>query len=129
MPWQGTEKYAFGIFTVLDKSPLQSGVYALFCGEKWVYIGASENIQVHLLTHLNGPDTCVLQNNVTSFAYESVPAEARVARQRALIREFSPVCPACEGSARDTRTRPPRKWPAISEPGSQTIPPRQLAFD
>jgi hypothetical protein len=123
MPWQGTEKFAFGIFTVLQKSPAQSGVYALYSGELWVYIGASQNIQVHLLTHLNGPDPCILQHAVTSFAYESVPAEALEARQMALIREFKPVCG--EGvSAEVARTRPPRKGPASSKPASQAFPPR-----
>ena len=115
MPWQGTEKFALGIFTVLEKSPLQSGVYALFSGEKWVYIGESENIQVHLLKHLNGPDSCVLQNDVTSFAYESVPAESRVPRQKALIREFNPVCRGWEGSRENSRARPPRKRAASSD--------------
>ena len=92
MGWQGTEKFAFGIFTVLEKSPGRSGVYALFSGEKWVYIGSSDNIQVHLLNHLNGPDPCVLQNDVTSFAFEAIPAEVRLVRQQDLIREFRPVC-------------------------------------
>jgi hypothetical protein len=91
MPWQGTEKFAFGIFTVLEKCPLNSGVYALFVGDECVYVGASENMQVHLLHHLNGPHPCVLQYGVTSFAYESVPTEARVARQEDLIREFNPL--------------------------------------
>ena len=123
MPWQGTEKFAFGIFTVLQKSPAKSGVYALYSGEQWVYIGASRNIQVHLLTHLNGPDPCILQQGVTSFAYESVPAEALEARQKALIREFRPVCGE-GGSAANARTRALRKRAASSEPASQTFPPR-----
>jgi hypothetical protein len=116
MPWQGTEKFALGIFTVLDKSPLRSGVYALFSGEKWVYIGESENIQVHLLKHLNGPDSCVLQNDVTSFAYEFVPPESRVPRQRALIREFSPVCRGRGSSMENSRIRPATKTAAILDP-------------
>lgn len=123
MPWQGTEKFAFGIFTVLEKSPIQSGVYALFSGEKWVYIGESENIQVHLLKHLNGPDSCVLQNDVTSFAYESVPAESRVRRQNALIREFNPVCCRWEGSRENSRARPLRKGAASPELTPRPISP------
>jgi hypothetical protein len=122
MPWQGTEKFAFGIFTVLQRSPAQPGVYALYSGEQWVYIGASQNIQVRLLTHLNGPDPCILQQGVTSFAYESVPTEALEARQKALIREFRPVCG--EGvSAESARTRAIRKRPASSGPASQAFPP------
>ncbi|HSB68299.1 MAG TPA: hypothetical protein VLT62_03045 [Candidatus Methylomirabilis sp.] len=103
MAWQGTEKFALGIFTVLEKSPGRSGVYALFSGERWVYIGSSDNIQVHLLNHLNGPDPCVLQNDVTSFAYEAIPAESRLVRQQDLIREFKPVCNGREESAASVR--------------------------
>lgn len=99
MAWRGSEKFAFGIFTVLDKSPLDSGIYALFSGERCVYVGSSENIQIRLLKHLNGPDQCVLQYGVTSFAYEPVPTEARVARQEDLIREFSPAYRVPDGSA------------------------------
>lgn len=104
MPWRGTKKFAFGIFTVLEKCPLNSGVYALFTGDdKCVYVGASENIQIHLLRHLNGPHPCVLQYGVTSFAYESVPAEARVARLEDLIREFNPLYCGPEGGTTQTR--------------------------
>jgi hypothetical protein len=123
MPWQGTEKFALGIFTVLQKSPPQSGVYALFSGERWVYIGESENIQVHLLKHLNGPDACILQNDVTSFAYESVPAESRVPRQKALIREFSPVCRGRWSSPENSRIRPPTITAAIRDQAPRTTPP------
>jgi hypothetical protein len=115
MPWQGTKKYAFGIFTVLEKSPTQSGVYALFAGDQWVYIGAARSIQIHLLTHLNGPDPCVLRHHVTSFAYETVPAEALAARQVALIREFRPVCG--EGNpSENLRTLMPTPWQVSPEP-------------
>lgn len=117
MPWQGTKKYAFGIFTVLEKSPTQSGVYALFTGDEWVYIGAARNIQVHLLTHLNGPDPCILRHHATSFAYETVPAEALVARQEALIQEFRPVCR--EGSTPENVGTPlPTIRQVISESGA-----------
>jgi excinuclease UvrABC nuclease subunit len=110
MPWQGTEKFAFGIFTVLEKCPVNSGVYALFTGEKCIYVGASENIQVRLLHHLNGPHPCVLQYGVTSFAYESVPSEAHAARQEDLIREFNPLY--CGLEAGTTQTRHPVSLPA-----------------
>lgn len=103
MPWQGSEKFAFGIFTVLEKCPLNSGVYALFTGDQCIYVGASENIQIHLLHHLNGPHPCVLQYGVTSFAYESVPSEARLGRQEDLIREFNPLYCGSEGGTTHLR--------------------------
>jgi hypothetical protein len=94
MPWKGTTKFALGIFTVLAKAPADSGLYALFTREEWIYIGEAENIQVHLLQHLNSPDPLVLRYGVTSFAYECVPLEARATRQQELIAEFNPLCGA-----------------------------------
>jgi hypothetical protein len=49
MSLEGTAKFALGIFTVLDKAPSASGVYALFAGERWVHIGEADNIQLRLL--------------------------------------------------------------------------------
>lgn len=93
MPWNGTGRFALGIFTVLKQAPPESGVYALLSGERWVDIEEAENIQVRLLTHLNGPDPSILQHDVTSFVFERVPAEARKARQKELVAEFKPAYP------------------------------------
>ncbi|HSB70861.1 MAG TPA: GIY-YIG nuclease family protein [Candidatus Methylomirabilis sp.] len=92
MSWNGTEKFPLGTFTVLEKAPPESGVYALYAGRKWVYVGQSENIQLRLLRHLNGPDACIITHDVTSFAYELTPAEARLTRQDELIAEYRPAC-------------------------------------
>jgi hypothetical protein len=98
MSWKGTSKFALGIFTVLAKAPADSGLYALFTRDKWIYIGEAENIQVHLLQHLNSPGPLVLRYGVTSFAYECVLPEARAARQQELIAEFSPLYGGCPTS-------------------------------
>ncbi len=73
MSWKGTAKFALGIFTVLAKAPADSGLYALFTRDEWIYIGETENIQVQLLQLLNSPGPLVLRYGVTSFAYECVP--------------------------------------------------------
>lgn len=107
MPWKGTEKFPLGTFTVLEKSPPEPGVYALYAGRKWVYVGQSENIQLRLLRHLNGPDPCIITHDVTSFAYELVPADGRVSRQEELIVECRP---ACRGDDIDEQAEEKASW-------------------
>jgi len=89
MPWTNKSGWTFNEATVKASAPAQSGVYALYKTNVWVYIGESQNIQNRLLEHLR--DTRIMSHGPTGFSFELHPALSRVARQDALIAELSPT--------------------------------------
>ncbi len=92
MPWQGSRKFTYSLMEIAQYAPFQSGVYAVYSGDQWVYIGASVDVGASLRRHLHGDNPCIRHHRPTHFAFELVPARARVSRQQALVREFNPVC-------------------------------------
>lgn len=64
------------------------GVYGLFAGNRWIYIGQGV-IRDRLLAHLNGDNSCITQNQPTHFVYEFPPYSE--SRERELIRELGPT--------------------------------------
>jgi predicted GIY-YIG superfamily endonuclease len=85
--------FVFNDASIRMNAPAQSGVYALYRADAWVYIGESENIRKRLLEHLNGvgDNAGILAARPTGFAFELWPAHQRVARQDALIAELRPI--------------------------------------
>lgn len=63
----------------------RTGVYGLFNGPKWVYIGQGD-IRARLLAHLAGDIPCIQQNNPTHFVSEV--ANDPVTREKALLLEY-----------------------------------------
>ena len=88
MPWQNNGGWTLNEASVKASAPAQSGVYALYTSQKWVYIGESQDIRNRLLEHLR--DDRIMRHGPTSFSYELHPASSRVARQDALIAELNP---------------------------------------
>jgi predicted GIY-YIG superfamily endonuclease len=84
--------YSFTEAKIKAVAPTGSGVYGLYTSQRWVYIGETKNIEQRLLQHLAGDNACISGWNPTGFAYESVTADERVARQDALILELNPAC-------------------------------------
>ena len=93
MPWAGTQVWPFTKDGILANTPNASGVYALWTGETWVYIGESNDILRRLLDLSGSPRPCIAKYMRLVFGYELVSTEAqRVARQDQLIRELVPAC-------------------------------------
>ncbi len=92
MAWKGSNHFGFNEAWVRIYAPAGSGVYAILAQGRWLYIGETEDIRAQLLRHLAGEDPCIVQQAPTHFAFQSVPAPDRVARQQELIAEYQPAC-------------------------------------
>mgnify|MGYP002641627872 CR=1 FL=1 len=84
--------YAFTSGSINVSAPEQSGVYAIFNSERWLYVGESNNIRRRLLEHFNENGTCLKRNAPTGFTCELQPAWSRVNRQNDLIVQLRPTC-------------------------------------
>lgn len=87
----GQPGFGFNEATVLASAPQQSGVYALYNSNSWVYVGESENIQRRLLEHLRSDNLRISSARPTGFCFESVSSHQRVARQDVLIAQLGPL--------------------------------------
>jgi hypothetical protein len=93
MPWTGTHVWPFTKHGILANTPNASGVYALWTGDTWVYIGESNDMLRRLLELFASPRPCIAEYVRLVFGFELVQTEAlRVARQDQLIRELVPAC-------------------------------------
>src|SRR5262249_34237741 len=92
MPWNNPIEYAYSMHDVKENAPSESGVYALCDGDKWIYLGESDNLQNALLAHLD-PSTAsyIDRASPTTFSFELHPADRRATRLRELIKELQPM--------------------------------------
>lgn len=84
--------YRYNRASIIANAPQVSGVYAIFHGREWTYVGEGEDIRVRLLAHLNGDNRCITNSAPTGFQFEQWPASQRVARQDQLILALNPAC-------------------------------------
>lgn len=92
MPWNNPIEYPFNMHGVKENAPPQSGVYALCDGDKWVYLGASDNLQDSLLAHLNPSTNAYIDSaSPTTFSFELHPTPQCESRLKELIQELQPV--------------------------------------
>jgi hypothetical protein len=93
MPWDGTQIGPFTRNGILANTPNASGVYALWTGDTFVYIGESNDILRQLLELFGSRRPCIIKYARLVFGYELVPTAAqRVARHDQLICELLPAC-------------------------------------
>jgi excinuclease UvrABC nuclease subunit len=88
----GLPGYNWTRTNILAYAPTDSGVYAIYNGQDWIYFGEGQDIKARLLAHFNGDNRCILSWQPTGFQFESVDANWRVARQDALILALHPKC-------------------------------------
>ncbi len=50
----GLPGFSFNRATILANAPTQSGVYAIYNPNNYIYFGEGKDIQARLLDHLNG---------------------------------------------------------------------------
>ena len=90
MPFIEQTPRQFTLHNVEAIRPNQNGVYGLFNQGSWIYVGKGD-IRQRLLDHLNGDNPCILRNQPTHWVDEVIDGDPS-AREKQLIREFSPVC-------------------------------------
>jgi excinuclease UvrABC nuclease subunit len=88
----GTQGLDFTRANILVNAPKQSGVYAIYNANVWIYVGEGQDIQARLLAHFNGDNACITRYAPTGFQFELVAANQRVARQDALILALDSKC-------------------------------------
>ncbi len=87
-----SKTYALGFQAVREKAPRASGVYTIYSAQRWLHVGASDDIQQSLFEVLNEPSACMERRGPLSFSFEVVPAAHRTARQQALLAWLMPIC-------------------------------------
>ena len=96
---------AFTVVSVRKNAPEASGVYGLSNGREWIFIGEADDIRARLLEHLQETNTRLTDRRPTGFTFEECPAETRLSRQDALIRQFVPFCNSPREHATKSRHR------------------------
>jgi hypothetical protein len=92
MSWNNPVPYVFGLFSVMDNAPAESGIYAIYNDKSYIYIGETGDIRARLINHLNGDYPCIMSRCPRSFSYELAPSGRRFRRQAEVIRELTPLC-------------------------------------
>ena len=92
MPFPTENSFAFTPVSVRAHAPTASGIYGIFNGSQWIYVGMGEDIQHALLAHLSDTEVCIRRFNPTGFSFELDAGATRVARQETLIRELGTQC-------------------------------------
>lgn len=88
MPFSTQNPQAFDLATVQALPNGLYGVYGLFKGNVWIYVGKGE-IRDRLLAHLRGDKPCITREKPTHWVAEVFPVSAR---EEQLIKEFNPIC-------------------------------------
>jgi len=80
---------------ILASAPRGSGIYGIFNASEWIYVGEAGDMEARLLDHSRGnsdQSARIRKRNPTGFTCENSPAQTRVLRELALIRELNPTC-------------------------------------
>ena len=92
MPFPRENSFAFTPVSVRAHAPAAAGIYGIFNGSQWIYVGVGEDIKDALLAHLSDAEVCIRRFNPTGFSFELDSGQARGPRQEALIRELGTQC-------------------------------------
>jgi len=88
MPFPQGSTFALSTNSVRAHAPNSSGVYGIFNGSQWIYIGESSDIQRRLLAHLEDTEPYLKRFSPTGFSFELQSEASREARRDALILEL-----------------------------------------
>jgi predicted GIY-YIG superfamily endonuclease len=95
MGFNSTTRNGFTEAGILASAPRASGVYGIFNGNEWIYIGEAADMEARLFDHLRGnsdQSSRISRRSPTGFLCEPCPVHLRLAREQALIRELNPTC-------------------------------------
>ena len=88
MPFPPGSSFALTVNSVRAHAPNASGVYGLFNGSQWIYVGDSSDIRQRLLAHLEDPESYIKRFSATGFSFELQPDASREARRDTLTLEL-----------------------------------------
>ncbi|HLH75791.1 MAG TPA: hypothetical protein VKV28_03190 [Candidatus Binataceae bacterium] len=91
MPVLNPDSYPWSLVSIRAHTPSSSGIYGIFA-EQWIYLGQSDDIQAHLLSHFWGLRPCISQHHPLGFTFELVPYSERPQRLEQLRIELQPIC-------------------------------------
>lgn len=103
MPFNRTQSIAFTPSNIRSSVPNVGGVYGIFQGHEWIYVGESEHLQRQLLEHAGDLKHEMHSHHPTHFVYELT--SERVPRQNQLIKECVPRCNKRVGTERSAAKR------------------------
>jgi len=92
MPFPQGNSFAFTPVSVRKNAPAASGIYGIFNGSQWIYVGVGDDIRQTLLDHLHDTENCIRRFNPTGFSFELDSEPSRGPRQEILIRELGSQC-------------------------------------
>jgi hypothetical protein len=92
MPFPQENSFAFTPVSVRAHAPSASGIYGIFNGSQWIYVGAGDDIRQTLLAHLSDTEVCIRRFNPTGFSFELHSEGSRTMRQESLIHELGTQC-------------------------------------
>ena len=92
MPFNQVIPRSFTLSAVRVYAPPMSGVYGISNAREWIYIGASDDIQASLLSHLKELQTNLMKRDPTGFVFEVCSHANRPARLNRLVAEYGPAC-------------------------------------
>jgi hypothetical protein len=78
-------------------APALPGVYGVSNAARWLYIGATDNIQEALLAYCQQSPSGPISNRPSGFVFEVCERSMRSDRQTRLIAEYSPSGNASRG--------------------------------
>jgi hypothetical protein len=102
---QESSGLTYNLDTITRNAPPMSGVYTLFSRGKCVYVGEGDDVCAGLLEAYYEDNPCLNDKDVTHFAFDLVPPEARVTQQINRIRELRPFCNLQQGGAQCSQCR------------------------
>jgi len=90
MPFQQLTPRPFNSNSIQMYAPVASGVYGISNAREWIYIGATDNIQIALRDHLADRQTWLMMRAPTGFVFEVCEGARRLSRQEQLVLEYGP---------------------------------------
>jgi hypothetical protein len=91
MPFRNGGSHSFTAVSIRNNVPAVPGIYGLSNAQSWVFIGASNNLQLQLLNHLRETDSLLKAQNPTGYTFEVCDPSASAVRQSQLIFELRPI--------------------------------------
>jgi predicted GIY-YIG superfamily endonuclease len=95
MPFGSDSSVVFTERGIAAYAPRTSGVYGIFNQKGCIYVGAAQDLEASLYSHLRGgtDESCwIRRQNPTHFAFEQCDEKIRNLREMQLIAELNPVC-------------------------------------
>ena len=89
MPFNNDKPWVFNQQAIESFNSGQTGVYAIYNANKWIYIGRGD-IRQRLLGHLNGDLPAIGTHTPTHFRAEVTDDAAT--REKQLLLEYMPAC-------------------------------------